>query len=361
MQRILSAIKFAMIAGLVFGLCFGIGMGGVKYFLADRLADKDVQNEEEIIDGDRINVLVMGMDARPGEDRTRTDTMMLASIDPELKKVALVSIPRDTKIDVPGSPLDKICTANLVGGPRMAVSKTEELLGESIDYYVLMDFKGFKKIVDTLGGVEIDVDQRMYKPAEGIDLRPGQQRLNGHDALAYVRYRGYVTADIERTAHQQQFIKALAKEVLKPKTITKLPSLIKQVDKVVDTNMGISDMLKLAKWIPAFKAESIASTTLPGYFYDVRDTNGTLIDSYWIADSSQNGKLLNSLMAGEEVAVVVNGPSGGGSQTQVVSQRNTNVSDGNSESSKSWHEELEDWERSMLPSPGHDTRSNLRS
>lgn len=354
-QQILKFFKYTMIAGLIFGIFFGLGVGGVKLFLTSSLkADEVQETAQEEISGDRINILLLGMDARPGEDMTRTDTMILVSIDPDLKKVAMVSIPRDTRIEVPGSNMNKICTANMVGGPRLAVRMTEKLLKEDVDYYVLMEFKGFEEMVDTLGGVDIEVDQRMYKPSEGIDLRPGPQRLNGHDALAFVRYRDYVTGDIERTDHQQQFLKALADEVMQASTIPKLPSLIKQVSQLVDTDMGVTDMLKLARWIPAFTTDSIASTTLPGYFAEVRGSDGSLLSSYWVADEDQIDTLLDSLMDGEEISVVMEEPPEASMQRS--SSRSSMADESPSPSSykgyKSYKQERE--ERSQLPSPGHD-------
>ncbi|HHW60572.1 MAG TPA: LCP family protein [Syntrophomonadaceae bacterium] len=355
MQRqILKFFKYTMIAGLIFGIFFGLGVGGVKLFLTSSLqADEIQETAQEDIGGDRVNILLLGMDARPDEDMTRTDTMILVSIDPELKKVAMVSIPRDTRIDIPGSSMDKICTANMVGGPQLAVRMTEKLLKEDVDYYILMDFKGFAKMVDTLGGVDIEVDQRMYKPSEGIDLRPGLQRLDGHDALAFVRYRDYVTGDIERTDHQQQFLKALANEVMQASTIPKLPGLIKQVNQLVDTDMGITDMLKLARWIPAFNTDPIVSTTLPGYFAEVRGSDGSLLSSYWVADEDQIDTLLDSLMDGEEISVVMEEPPEASLQETSSWNRMADESPSSGYGGyKSYKQERE--ERSRLPSPGHD-------
>ena len=187
----------------------------------------------------------------------------------------------------------------------MAMKTVEELLGEKIDYYVEIDFKGFEKIVDTLGGVTLNVERRMYKPSEGIDLHPGVQKLNGLDALAFVRFRDYVMGDIERTAHQQTFLKALAGEVLKPKTIVKLPALIREANLCVDTNLRLSTMLKMASWAPGFNSKSIISQTLPGSFLDERDSQGNLLQSFWLADSDQKGKLLDQMFQGQTVAVVM--------------------------------------------------------
>lgn len=350
---------FAIVAGLVFGTCFAMGAGFSKLALKNT-PNKTIEEAESpaIEDGERTNILFLGVDARPGETKARSDTMIFASIDPKLKKVALVSIPRDTRVEVKGSPLNKICTANLFGGPKLAVAKVEELLSVDIDYYVQMNFNGFEEIVDTLGGVDMDVEQRMYKPSEGIDLQPGEQRLDGHDALAFVRFRGYVMGDIDRTSHQQEFIKALAQEMLKPKTIVKLPALIKQTNKYVKTDMGVGDMLKMAKWAPGFNGESIVSQTLPGYFYDEIDSRGTLMQSYWVADADIAEDLLDNIFEGKTIAAVVDVPV---SQTRkVVKQIDEPTNEQESKDSEVVDEknvadnEERNWERSKLPSPGHD-------
>ena len=298
-------------AGLIFGLCFGIGCG-LTGLIVNRADSSDVEpveeTEEEILerqDGERTNILLLGVDARPGEDASRSDTMILVSIDPDLNKAAVISIPRDTKVTIKGA-TEKICAANVLGGPDLAVSVVEDLMNTKIDYWVEMDFNGFEKIVDTLGGVTLNVPQRMYKPSEGIDLQPGIKKLNGADALAFVRYRDYNMGDIDRTSQQQVFIKALAKEVLQAKTIPKLPKLIKDLNKYIETNMKTTDMLRIASWAPGFNTDSIIAQTLPGAFYDEVDENGYLLNSYWQVDKQQVAKLLETMFNGDTVAVVQN-------------------------------------------------------
>jgi LCP family protein required for cell wall assembly len=305
MAKMRNYLKFMLAAGLAFGLFFGIGSGITSFLKASNHTDI-IPDEEEIVEkqeGKRTNILVLGVDARPGEDQSRSDTMMLVSIDPKLNKVAVISIPRDTKARIKGS-TNKIAAANFIGGPELAVTAVEELLDTKIDNYITVDFNGFKEIINTLGGVTVTVPQRMYKPSEDIDLNPGTQKLNGRQALALVRYREYTTGDIQRTAQQQEFIKALAAEVLKPATITKLPKLIKQTNQYVETDLGISTMLRIASWAPGFTADSVVTQTLPGYFYDELDSYGNLAQSYWIADSKQINNLIENLFAGKSIAVV---------------------------------------------------------
>lgn len=350
MSKIKVFFKFMMVAGLVFGISFGIG-ASLQNFLLGHSKDQQTAQEEQIEAGERTNILLLGVDARPGETKSRADTMILASIDPQLNRVALISIPRDTRIDIEGSPIDKINSANMVGGPQLAAEKVSELLGENVDYYVEMDFKGFAAIVDAIGGVNINVDQRMYKPSEGIDLKEGQQLLDGEQALGFVRYRGYVMGDIDRTAHQQAFLKALGKEILKPRNIVKLPSLVRTANRNINTNLKLTDMLKIASWAPGFKSNAITAQTLPGYFLDKRDAYGNLTQSYWVADQEKTDGLIETMLAGKTVAVFSEAPSGGSTQTE-----------GGWSSSGSGsiaQNDEENWERSRLPSAGHELDSKV--
>ncbi|HZK44070.1 MAG TPA: LCP family protein [Syntrophomonadaceae bacterium] len=307
MTKAISFLKLMLATGLIFGLFFGIGAGVTTVFnQADKNDLEPIEEEETLVkqDGNRTNILVLGVDARPGETKSRSDTMMLVSVDPKLEKAVIISIPRDTKVNMKGAGFDKICAANVVGGPEYAVKAVENLMKVKVDHFVEMDFNGFKEVVDTLGGVNINVPERMYKPSEDINLKPGQQKLNGRDALAFVRYRDYINGDIDRTAAQQVFMHALGGEVLQAKTITKLPKLVKQINKHVNTNMGITDMLKMASWAPSFTKDSIITQTLPGTFYDQRDQNGVLTASYWLADKSSMDGLIENLMAGKTIAVI---------------------------------------------------------
>lgn len=297
-----------LVAGVVFGVFFGVGTGLTHLLTSPSgILAEDKQDEEQqvtIEEGERTNILILGVDARPGDDHPRSDTMLLATIDPKLNKAAIISIPRDTKVKLMNGQTDKITAANSLGGPKYAVAAVEKLMDTKVNYYVEMDFKGFKDIVDALGGVNLNVPQRMYKPSEDINLYPGQQKLNGRDALAYVRFRDYNMGDIQRTAAQQEFLKALASEILKPATITKLPKLAKTVDQCTDSNLRLGDMLKMVTWAPGFTKESLVTQTLPGSFYDERDSDGNLMVSYWLADEKQLSSLVDNMLAGKTVAVV---------------------------------------------------------
>jgi len=150
----------------------------------------------------RINVLLLGSDDL--DNIGRSDTIMVLSLNPRLKHVAVLSIPRDSRVEVPGHGLDKINSAYAYGGVELAQKTVEQFLGVHIDYYAQVDFNAFVEAVDELGGVDIDVPdpfgtgKGMVKHTyyESINLKPGYQHLDGKQALQFARYRD--DSDIER-------------------------------------------------------------------------------------------------------------------------------------------------------------------
>lgn len=253
----------------------------------------------------RINVLLLALDARPGEQTGRTDTMILASIDRQDKKIYLLSIPRDTRVRISGYGMDKINAAHMHGGVELAQKTVAELLGIPVDYYIKTDFNGFREIVDTLGGVEINVEKNMYHnegdPEDLINLKKGVQKLEGKQALQYVRFRSDELGDISRTQRQQKFLQALAKEALQVNTVWKLPALVPQLAKAVETNLGIGEMISLATVAKEWKPENIISHTLPGNFMDM---NGF---SYWYVDPVKAKQAALDFMRGVISTEVIDG------------------------------------------------------
>lgn len=255
--------------------------------------------------GKRLNVLLLGIDARQGETMARADTLILASIDQKSKQMTLLSIPRDTRVNIPGYGWDKINSATVFGGPDLTMKVASDLLGIPIKYYVLTNFSGFKDIVDALGGVTLDVEQNMYHwdDEDGgiyeINLKKGVQRLDGDKALQYVRYRDYMMGDIDRTKAQQKFLVALAKEMLQPSTITKLPRLIPEINRYVKTNLNVSDMYTMASAARNLENANIVTQTLPGRPLDIDG------GSYWGVDPVEARQMVARLFNGEITTNVV--------------------------------------------------------
>jgi len=212
----------------------------------------------------RVTVLVMGLDFRDweaGSGPSRTDTMMLLTMDPLNNNAGLLSVPRDLWVSIPGFNNGRINTAYFMGeaynlpgrGPGMAVKTVESVLGVTINYYAQVDFGAFIRFVDELGGVKVDVPKRIkIDPIVGdpVFLKPGRQTLFGELALAYARARYTAGGDFDRAIRQQQVILGIRERLLKPESlselISKAPTLYAEIAGGVDTNMTLDEVIKLA-------------------------------------------------------------------------------------------------------------------
>ena len=281
------------------------GTAGAYYVWTGKPPSAFVTGPSSSSPSGRTNVLLMGTDARAGEPSQRTDTMILCSIDPASRQVALLSIPRDTRVDLPGHGLDKINDADVYGGPDEAMAVAGNLLGVDINYYVLADFNGFKDIVDTLGGVTVDVKSNMYHydPMDGgiytIDLKKGVQVLDGTKALEFVRFRDDALGDIDRTARQQEFLTALVKKMMQPSSLTKLPALAPEVMRDVHTNLPLAMVVSLARTAAGIDNLQVVRQTLPGYFATIGGI------SYWVVDPDQARAVAAAVLNGRTTARVV--------------------------------------------------------
>ena len=235
-----------------------------------------------------MNVLLLGIDQRANE-AARSDTIILAFLNTDTKEIKLLSIPRDTYAKIPGRGYEKLGHANAYGGPMMAVQAVEELLDIEVHRYVELNFDGFIKMIDLLGGIEMEVEQRLYYPEEGINLYPGLQTLNGYDALGYVRYRKD-TSDLSRIKRQQKFLKEFAEETFQLSTVLKIPALVKEANKSIKTNFTTGEMLSLATSAKSFKVQEMITATLPG--------EATYIEqlSYFVHDKAETKKLIDSFL-----------------------------------------------------------------
>ena len=214
-------LLLAMLAVLA-GERAGFGLCGRK-FMNRKMRVKSSGQDEIIVeeeDKDLTNILILGLDQR-GTEKARADTIIVLSINNATKEMTMLSIPRDSRVEIPGRGLDKINHAYAYGGVSLMRATVEKLLGVPVHHYVVTNFSGFVGLVDTLGGVTLDVERSIYVKAEqdypAVKLEPGEQRLTGYEALAYVRFRKDSEGDFGRMRRQQQFLQAVAKEVLQAK------------------------------------------------------------------------------------------------------------------------------------------------
>lgn len=254
--------------------------------------------QERMSQGELANILLIGTDARPGEVQTRGDSLMLLSINPGLNKAALVSIPRDTRINYQGRDT-KINMVNQLKGPQALCTEVGKLLNIDVQHYIATNFKGFEEIIDLLGGVYLDVDIRLYSYAAGVYLEKGYQLLNGKEALAYARFRANPDMDIGRVQRQQRLLIAVSKQMLQVENIHLLPQLIPELRKHVQTNISLRDMIFLAAQALQMEDVEILSQTLPGYHYFAPYSGA----SYWEVDRNIARGLLKGLFAGQQYEV----------------------------------------------------------
>ncbi len=193
---------------------------------------------------DYINVLVLGLDA----SERLSDVILVVSIDRKQNSAHFLSIPRDTRVEIEGYGFRKANSAHALGGETLAVKTFERLLGVKMDGYLVINFSGFEKIIDSIGGIPIDVEKPMkYTDVAGglyIDIPAGLQVLNGKKAMEYVRYRESTRGDLGRIERQQGFIWAVIKRLIaKP---DKIPMAVSLIQQSLKTDIDLRDALPMA-------------------------------------------------------------------------------------------------------------------
>ena len=247
---------------------------------------------------EKKTILLMGVDSN-GKDAdrfqgTRSDTMMLVSIDPVLNKVGVVSIPRDSRVRIPGHGMDKINSAHAMGGPELAIRTINEVFGVPVDHYIEVDTQGLKKLFEVLGPVDVLVEKEMHYVDHTaklhVDLKPGLQTLTPEQAEEYVRFRHDARGDIGRIERQQWFLRQAAKKFQEPQIILKMPELVGLAYECVRTDIPLQDVLRIVAFAKDFPREKAVTAMLPG--------SGQTISggSYWIPDSLASQAVLSRIL-----------------------------------------------------------------
>lgn len=244
-----------------------------------------------------MNILVLGIEPVKGAvDGSadsfggKSDAMLLLRINPneQNKNIRVLSIPRDTMISIPEQGLTKVSEANNQGGPVLAARVISRTLSNApIDRYIRISTSGFRQLVNRLGGIEVFVPKTMvYRDRSqglSINLVKGWQNLNGEQALEFVRYREEGKGDLGRVQRQQALLKGLRQRLSSPTVLPELPQLVRVMDKHVDTNLRLEEMMALVNFALHLERDKFEMTTLPGIFSRLsRDP-----DSYWL---SLNGR-----------------------------------------------------------------------
>ncbi|MBS4174597.1 LCP family protein [Bacillus sp. FJAT-49736] len=236
---------------------------GVKQAENDGIKKEKIEFHGKKDANGKVNFLLLGIDQRKNE-KSRTDSMMVAQYDPKNKTFKLISLMRDMFVEIPGYKNYKLNTAYFLGGPELLRKTIKQNFDLDIQYYVMVNFKGFEKIVDTVApdGVEINVKQEMSKNI-GVTLHPGLQKLHGKELLGYARFRHDAKGDFGRVERQQEVIKALKDEVLSVNGFAKAPKLLGTIEPYIQTNMNTSDAIALASEFLLKRPKNIDSLTVP--------------------------------------------------------------------------------------------------
>ena len=284
-RAIRRLIGIALLATVIIAVIFG---GILIYFYSSSRTIRSTVNSaimrtdtpKKVFPGqDEVNILLMGRDldrdpqGRIVQTRGRTDATMLAHIDFRSRSASVLSIPRDTLVHIPGYPgKRRVSYANALGGPELAQDTIDGFLGVHPDYYMLVNFEAFEKAIDVIGGLKINVDKQLdYDDNWGnlhIHLKPGEQVLNGTQAMGFVRYRqskdGDAESDFVRIGRQQVFLCAVRKKFSSPRTILRIPRVLDTIREGEERNLTPAQIMCLARFIKSLPPDSnIRMETIP--------------------------------------------------------------------------------------------------
>lgn len=245
------------------------------------------------------NILVLGVDSNGSNadpfENTRSDTILIFSINPKDKSVNIISIPRDSKVYIAQDKgVNKINAAHALGGIKLTKQTIEETFGIRINNYVVFNTEGVVKLIDAIGGVPVYVEKDMrYTDWSGklhINLTKGEHVLSGKDAECFLRFRMDTMGDIGRTSRQQWFLKALAERMKSPEVLSKIPEALKIAEQYIKTDLSLYQMSQYAALASDLDMTKIETATLPG------SPNKRGYVSYWILDPDKCREVINRMI-----------------------------------------------------------------
>ena len=247
-----------------------------------------------------VNILIMGIDRVPEAAANspkifngRSDTIALLHLEPRDKSISLLSIPRDTKVEIPGIRFSKINEANARGGVALATRLVSSMLNNTtIERYVRVSNSAFRELVDLLGGVEVFVPRAMsYQDSAQklkINLAQGWQTLNGEQAEQFARFRNDGLGDIGRIGRQQSLIQSLRNRLASPSVVVRLPQIVRLMQKYVDTNLNFEEILTIANFGLQLERDNFKMVMLPGRSSSEQGD----LRSYWILDVARRDRIM---------------------------------------------------------------------
>lgn len=268
-RRLIGLVAVALV---VVGL--GVAMGATAFLGGDSRAERVGASEgagllEQLanVSGEPQNVLVMGVDERPERgsevEGTRADTIMFVRVYPDTGRVKVLSVPRDLFVEIEPGVWDKVNASYAYDGVSGTISAVEQLTGAYVDHYAVVDFDGFEEIIDSMGGVRMDVDEEVV-PSRW-NMGEGVQRLNGRRALIYARIRSTEDGDLDRIRRQQEVLAALRSQAFKWRSVKKLPETARTLVENVETDLSVAETAALGKAVGRHgRGALMTSTQLKG-------------------------------------------------------------------------------------------------
>lgn len=307
-------------AGLLFIALLGVvSFGAYSYYslykMGKNMDNKNPKDKVEIPKvekDDPVNIFIVGVDI--GDPKLkgtnvpkRTDTMMVMHYEPKEKKAHIVSVPRDTKVEINGK-TQKINNAHAIGGMKGAIDSVQDLLGIDINYYVKLDYEGFRKVIDAIGGVDMPINYNMNyddpKQNLSIHFQKGTvAHLDGKKAEEFFRWRknndrtGLAEGDIGRIKNQHIFIEKVIEKVKSPSIVFKLKDILDIASKYITTNMSPTEIISYGMSVTKVDSSNIKMSTIAGEGKYIGET------SYFIYDEEKSADLLSELRGSKPMSI----------------------------------------------------------
>jgi len=282
----------------------GAGAGGIFLYInsvnrtINSITTSEVENILTTIESPQepVTILILGRDTRDTEnDIGRADTIMLFYLNPKENNGVLLSIPRDTLVEIPGYGEDKINHAYAYGGEELMIKTVSSFLDAEINHYVTLDFEGFVRLIDALGGVDITIDRPMVDPKSGANFSAGNHRFTGEQALSYTRSRVTELGDIGRIQRQQNLFRELLIQKLNVRYLSSVPYYFNILVENTRTDLDILTILKYSKAALSFSSENFKTAIIPSRSDWIE--NGTI--SVQITDIEEARAMWERIISGE--------------------------------------------------------------
>lgn len=251
---------------------------------------------------DPLAILLLGVEKSKYEKHGRSDSIMLALVQPKSKQLMLVSIPRDTYIHIPNHGYDKLNRSFQLGGAELTKETITQWLDLKINHTASIDYGNFEKMVDLIGGIEMNVDRSMSHG--NVSIEEGQQKLSGSEALLFVRFRksgdGKHDSDYKRTERQRQLLSNLTSELVKNRSILQSFQLLHSLIKTVETTLPLQQIISYGHHYSDFSSENIITLSFKGTG-DKR--NGLWYEILSEDEIREKRDLINNFLEGKEIEV----------------------------------------------------------